>query len=548
MASISETKTAEHVIRLRDDSLAEQFNFRSLWQDTADWILPMFGRITSVRTPGERLGVHLSDVTARTEARNMASGLSAQIIPPDSTFFELQGDDRDNRDDGEIEEYMGELSEDTHSILFDSNFKEEFDGSLQSHLVFGNACLFPKWSVKRGLTHRSYPIGSYQLRQDEDGIIDTLILTVKRTARQLHQQFGNKIGPQVRKALEDEALGRESNDLFDIIQIVRPRTDRDVRSISNLNMPVQSLYIGELDRNILEESGFPEFPFSTPRWWKSPGELYGRGQGTEILPQVLKLNQMELDHADSGNMWVRPPLEILESYDGSVMMMPAALHHVVERQTITAVDLGARGAYPVSKDALEAQRDIVKEAFLKNALEQISSLTGDRRTTVEIFARLKEGFKKLSQPIGRVFTELLNPDIQRVVKLLIRNGVVRQPPPQLRRVKIKYTGPLALALQDQQVEAFDLWLDMVTRMEEVQLGTVDNIDFDQASRDVGRSMGVKESHVRPIADRDQMRQARQAAQEQQQALAAAQTLAQGYGQTTKAPEPGSAAEQLQGAV
>ncbi len=548
MINQTELRIAEGVIRLRNDALAAQSNFRDLWQDTADWILPMFGRIQTQRSPGERLGVHLSDVTARTEARNMASGLSAQIIPPDQTFYELQDDSRETRDNQEHIEYLGQLAEDSHGILFDSNFKEEFDSSLLSLIVFGNAALFPNWSVQRGLTHRSYPIGSYQLRQNEDGIIDTMILTVKRTARQLEQRYGDAIGEHVRKALDDQVAGRDTENEFSVIQIVRPRTDRDVRSITNMNMPFQSLHIGELDRNILEEGGFNSFPFATPRWWRSPGELYGRGQGTEILPQVQKLNQMETDSADSGNMWVNPPLEILESFDGVVNIAPRALHHVTELNTIKAIDLGARGAYPISKDALEGQREIIKEAFLKNALEQISSLTGDRRTTVEIFARLKEGFKKLSQPIGRTFSELLNPDISRSIRMLIQNGEVAPPPPTLKNVKIKYTGPLALALQDQHVEAFDLWLDMVTRMAEVKPNSVDNIDFDEASRDVGRFMGVKESHIKPIKVRDEEREALAKAQQAQAELEAAQVAAQGYGQTTKAPEPGSAAEQLTGAM
>ena len=550
MPSQSEQKISENVINLRDDAWSKQQNFRNLWQDTADWILPMFGRIQTQRAPGERLGVHLSDVTARTEARNMASGLSAQIIPPDQTFYDLQ--DGGFEEDNENVEYLGRLTEATHSILFDSNFKEEFDDALLSEVVFGNANLFPSWTPKHGLNHRNYPIGSYQIRRNENGIVDTVILTLPRTARQLQQRYPKTIGENVKKALESEAAGREVQDIFKIIQIIRPRTDFNRRlpfgMKNSLNMAFQSLHIGEIDRNILEEGGFEEFPNAIPRWWRSPGEIYGRGQGTEILPQVTKLNQMELDHADSGNMWVRPPLEILESYEGKVIMAAGALHHVVERQTISAVELGARGAYPVSKDALEGQRDIIKEAFLKNALEPISHLTGDRRNILEIVSRLKEGFKKIGQPIGGVFTELLNPDISRVVKLLIRNGQVEQPPPQLQRVKIKYTGPLALALQDQHVEAFDLWLDIVTRMEEVQPGTVDNIDFDEASRDLGRFMGVKESHVRSTSKRDQIRQQRQEALQQQQALEAAQVAAQGYGQTTKAPEAGSAAEQLQGAL
>jgi len=546
MAKESEQKRAERIIAIRDAELSSQANFRTLWQDTADWELPMFAKIQTMRVPGEPLGVELHDITARTEGRSMASGLSALIIPAGQEFYDLKGADRQVRDDSEVEEYMAELTEDVHEEMFGTNFIEELNAALESLVFFGNADIFPNWTRTTGLTYRSYPIGSYQLRQNKDGKIDTKILTLKRTARQLKQQFPDTIGEHVKKALEEQERGsNNTNQIFQIIQIIQPRSDFDRNKVDNLNMPFQSVFVAELDRNILAESGFRFFPFAVPRWFRSPGETYGRGIGTEILPQVRKLNLLEADKTQAGNRWVEPPLEVLESFDGTVNLSPRAQNFVMELNSIKAIDLGAKGSYPISREELEEQRGIIREAFFKTAFEPLTGLTGDRRTTEEIRGRLGEALKKLSLPLGRIFSELLTPLIERTVRLLIQNGVVRQPPPQLRRTKIVYTGPLALALRDQHVIAFDNWLTFTERMEELQPGTIDNIDFDEASRDLARFMGVKESHIRPIDKREEIRVERQRREEEAAALEQAQVLAQGYGQTTKAPEPGSAAEELQ---
>ncbi len=540
-----DTKRAEAVISLRDAAFSEQANFRNLWQETADWELPMFAKIQTQRVPGETLGTELHDITARTDGRSMASGLSSLTIPAGQEFFDLKSSDRENRDDAEVEEYLSELTEDVHEAMFGTNFIEEYNSALESEVFFGNAAVFPNWSVKTGLAYRSYPIGSYQVRENSDGKIDTFILTVKRTARQLKQQFGDSIGTHVTKALEEMDRGDKTNQIFEIIQIVQPRADRNPDMIDNKNMPFESLHIGVLDKNILSEGGFKVFPFAVPRWFRSPGEVHGRGIGTEILPQVKKLNQMERDKTQAGNRWVDPPLEILETFDGNVNLSPRAQNFVVETGTIKAVDLGAKGSYPIAREELEGQREIIHEAFFKPAFEPLTPLKGDRRTTEEIRGRLGEALKKLSNPLGRLFSELLNPLIQRTVMLLISNGVVRQPPPQLRNVKIQYIGPLALVLRDQHVIALDNWLTFTERMENLQPGTVDNIDFDEASRDTARFLGVKESHIRPIVKRDEIRAERQRREEAQAALEATQVAAQGYGQTTKTPEPGSAAEELQ---
>ena len=55
----SETKRAERIIAIRDSEYSSQANFRQLWQDTADWELPMFAKIQTQRVPGEPLGVEL---------------------------------------------------------------------------------------------------------------------------------------------------------------------------------------------------------------------------------------------------------------------------------------------------------------------------------------------------------------------------------------------------------------------------------------------------------------------------------------------------------
>lgn len=535
------------MINLRDQAYADQANFRSLWQDTSNWVLPLHGRIEESRTPGERLGVHINDITAILEVRNMASGLSAQIIPPGQEYFKLANADED-QDNDEINSYLDSLTEWAHTEQYNSNFIEEFNVALLSLIVFGNAAFYPYWTLRTGLTHRNYPIGSYQVMQNEDGVIDTFILSCKKTLHEVVSRYQD-LGKGMASDLEALKAGRgEPFKQYEIVQLIRPRASRDANSMTNVNMPWESVHVCKEDRYVLEESGFPEFPIAVPRWSRSPGEVYGRGIGTEILPQVTKLNQMELDITFAGQQWAKPPLEVLDTFDGNVNLTPGAQNFVTQLNSIKGIEFGARGQYPYGKDILQDQRSIVQEAFFKSTFEQLSMLTGDRRTTAEIYGRMKEGFKKISQPIGRIFSELCSPVIQRSVRLLIDNGAVPSPPPSLRSAKIEYTGPLALALRDQHVEAFDIWFDFGARMEEVSPGALDNIDFDESIRDIGRFLGVKESHIRKIAERDAIRERRAEQLRQQQALEAAQVAAQGYAQTNQAPVPGSPAENLQGVL
>ena len=68
------------------------------------------------------------------------------------------------------------------------------------------------------------------------------------------------------------------------------------------------------------------------------------------------------------------------------------------------------------------------------------------------------------------------------------------------------------------------------------------MDSDKGYRDLGASLGVKTDHIRPVDERDELRDEREQQIEQQQQLEIASQLAEGYGKTTKAPEEGSLAE------
>ncbi len=274
---------AKEIIALRDRELSKQQNFRTLWQDTADLMYTLENKIASTGSRGEPATTHLIDTTAKTEKDNMTSGLISQLIPAGQEFFGLRASDRRLNALQNIERYFSMITEATHEAMFGSNFMLQLDNTIKSEIVFGTGNIFSDWRFNKGLFYRDYPIGSYQIIENEMGVIDTMILTVKKTAAQAAERFGDNIGDKVKAALAKEA---DANDGFSFIQLVRPRKQRQRGRIDVLGMPWESYYVSEEDEKIIEESGYPEFPFHTPRWTKSSSEVHGRGVGTEILPQV----------------------------------------------------------------------------------------------------------------------------------------------------------------------------------------------------------------------------------------------------------------------
>lgn len=539
------SKRAQEIINLEKNlrNGTEMSNFRALWQNTADLMYPRENQIIDQTSPGEDKTRGIYDPTAIMESQNMASGLAQNLVPPGQKFFALKTVDMRLRDIESIKRYLSYVTEITHDELFASNFMLQLTETLRSLVVFGTGNIFSEYKTK--LNYKDFPIGTYSILENADGTVDTMILRFPMTAIQASEEFENP-GKSIVAAMKHED---SQNNKFDFIHIVRPRKARNVLFSNNMNMPIESVFVSVIDIEEVDEGGFEEFPYHVPRWLKSSSEKFGRGQGTEILPQVRVLNRMMSDFIELGNKLVNPPLQVLESFEGDVDVTPGAQNPVMEMNSIGTFNQNALGNFPVCKDIIEMQRQLVKDAFFSSAFAPLTDLSGDRRTTLEIRQRVQESFKKIGSPIGRIQSELFTPLISRTVLLLLRNGKIPPPPAELAgsSFSVEYVGPMSLALKSSEVEASQQWIGIVGEIEQISQGAIDNIDFDDAVRRMARAFGVNEEDIASQEQVDEKRAARAKAQAEMQAMQLAQVAGQAYPGATKAPEAGSPAEALMGA-
>ena len=80
---------AKEIIREQEREEQKAANFRNLYQQVADHMLPRENQIIGVRTPGEDKSQQIIDPTAMLDLQDMASGLSAAFFPPGELAFGL---------------------------------------------------------------------------------------------------------------------------------------------------------------------------------------------------------------------------------------------------------------------------------------------------------------------------------------------------------------------------------------------------------------------------------------------------------------------------
>ncbi len=533
---------AKEIIKEQEREETKAANFRNLYQEVADHMLPRENQIIGVRTPGEDKSQQIFDPTAMLDLQDMASGLSAAFFPPGELAFGVTVKDRAVASIDRVKRYLALVAQIAHDELFASNFMLQLNETLSSLIGFGTGNLFSEW--KLGLNFKDWDVSFYTIKQNSAGIVDTVITKFPLTARQAIQEFDDAAGEKV---LEDSKNPEKESDKFEFIHRIGPRKERNRQFTDSLNMPVESIFVNVKEQLIVEEGGFEEMPNAVARWKKSSNEVMGRGQGTVALSITKELQQMHSDFVECGNKWNNPPRQSLaNAVEGQVDVRPGANNIVTQIDAIKALDQGIRGNFPITKDMLEFTQGIIHRIFFVDVFAPLANLPGDRRTTLEIRERIKQAVKKLAGPIYRLQSELFTPVITRSILLLIRNGVIPPPPAELkgRGFGIEYVSELALAMRDQQARAFIQFATLVTELDTVFPGAKDIVNIDRSLPDIAFTFGLKVDHLSTEEEITVARDARRIALEKRQVLEAAQVAGQAYGQTTKAPEEGSLAGAL----
>ncbi len=535
---------AKEIIKEQEREEQKAANFRNLYQEVADHMLPRENQIIGIRTPGEDKSQQIFDPTAMLDLQDMASGLSAAFFPPGELAFGLTVKNRAIAAQDNIKRYLALASEITHEELFASNFMLQLNETLSSLIGFGTGNLFSEW--KLGLNFKDWDVSFYTIKENSSGLIDTVIIKFPFTARQAVQEFKENAGEKV---IEDSKNPERSENKHDFIHRIGPRRERNRGFTDSLNMPIESIFVNVKEQHTIEEGGFEEMPNAVARWKKSSNEVWGRGQGTVALSITKELQQMHSDFVECGNKWNNPPRQSLSgAVEGRVDVRPGANNIVTQIDAIKALDAGIRGNFPITKDMLEFTQGIIHRIFFVDVFAPLENLKGDRRTTLEIRERITQTVKKLASPFYRLESELFTPNITRSVLLLIRNGIIPQPPPELQGQSfgIEYVSELALAIRDQQSTAFRQFATLVVELDSVFPGAKDTLNMDRALPDIAHTFGLKTDHLSTQEEIQAAREQRAIDRAEQKALAVAQVAGQAYPGSTKAPEAGSPAEALIG--
>ena len=552
----------ENMAKSRDEQLVEEalddwkqmkgrrHNWDEHWEEIAEILWPdmrhTFRPGTDRFEPGERKTAHQLDATPQIALSRFSAIMESLLTPRNQRWHRLRASVDELNRDREVQLWFDTVTD----ILFRQRYAPKANFSAQNQLSFksiggfGTTVMFIDAldGVEPGLRYKSVPIGQVYIRENHQGVVDTVLRYFPLTARQAMQNplYRDSLPEDIKSVVNDQPH-RE----FFFIHLVKPREDFVQDALDPRLKPFMSVHVSVTGKKLLHEGGFNTFPFAVSRWEQAPNEVYGRSPAMMALPAMKTLMAQKRTILKQGHRAVDPVL--LANDDGiigNVSLRPGAVNFGgVNADGKELIKPLQTGRVDIGLDMMDQERAVINDAFLVQ-LFQILTETPDRMTATEVIERTREKGILLAPTVGNQQSEYLGPLIEREVEVLAFMGLLPPMPGLLLEARgefeIQYDSPISRAMRAEEAAGIQRVIESMLTMINItgDPSPMDNFDMDAIARETADIQAVPERWLRSEEDVVTLRDQRAQAQAEQQELEAAGGQAQMIGALAKAKKEG----------
>lgn len=547
--------------RLRTNLENERSSFLSHWRELNDYILPRRGRFQITdRNRGDRRTKNIVDSTATFAARTLSSGMMSGVTSPARPWFRLTTPDPDLAEHAAVKEWLHVVTQRMSTVFLRSNWYNVLPTLYYDLGVFGTAAMMIEEDEEDVIRCTSFPVGSYMIANDSKGRVRVFMREFGMTIRQLVERFGqngkdmSNLSSVVREAWENN---RNVDNWQDVVHVIMPNPEYDSQKLESKYKPFISCYY-EKARNddlYLEESGFDEFPVFVPRWAVTGEDVYATDcPGMTVLGDVKQLQLGEKRGMQAIEKQINPPLVGPPSMRNfKVSELPGDISWVSESQYQTLRPL--HEVTPQIRD-LEFKQDQVRTRIRSGMYADLflmiayADMTGGKqpKTAYEIAERKEEKLIALGPVLEQLNQDLLDPGVDRTFAIMLRAGMIPEPPQELEGVplKVEYISIMAQAQQMIGLSSLERFAGFVGNLAASQAASPqssvwDKIDLDQSIDEYGIMTGVPPRIIVPDDQVAQIRDERAKSQKVAEAAALANQTSQTAKNLSQSPTGGDTA-------
>lgn len=519
--------------------------FWNLWRELADFYLPK--RYVWLQSDTERRvrnakNPHILDGTGTAAARVLAAGMLNGITSPSRPWFSLRIPGFSDDPDSEARLWVDEVTRRMLTIMSETNLYNALATMYLDLVVFGSAACLIYEDTEKVFRCYSPALGEYYFGQDFRGLVNTFGREISMTVAQIVGQFGKEnCSHSVREAFK--AGGARLQDHHKVSHLIEENVDGKSKIAKKFRFRETYWESGSNEDKVLAERGFNEMPGIFPRWELTANDAYGTSPAMDALPDVIQLQHETKKKAQGLDKMVSPPvIADIQLKHSPTSLVPNGVTYIAGNN-----NMGVRPAYQVQIPLQELAMDIqdvrtrVRETFHNPLFNMISQLDTVRSAT-EIDARREEKLVLLGSVLERFENEALDPLINRVFQIMLRQGLLPEPPEEIgdAPIEIQYVSILSTAQKAIGAAPVERWVGLVGNLAAVAPQVLKVPNWEELVRNYGEAIGVAARDMNSRATVDAMNEEERAQQEAQEAQVTGANLVDGAKQLSETDVGGGA--------
>ncbi len=510
----------KHYLRRLAALEQERAGWEPHWRELASMFLPRRARFLNSgdkANQGKKSDINLVDSTGILAARTLASGMQSGLTSPARPWFRLTLQDAEAARRGGSAAWLRAVQEVLENAFARSNFYDSAHMLYHELDVFGTGCMLVEEDSETTMRCRTLTAGEFCLDTNAAGRVDTLYRRVLMTARQILDAW-----PDTRPQRIKDMADKDNGDRLEVLHLIEPNPDHNEERKDGKSRPFISVFMlmcGQ--REVLEESGYYEFPVLAPRWDVTGDDVYGKSPAMDALGDVKMLQRMRKDGLESLAKEVNPPLLVPSTLrDQGLNATPGSINYfspLAQGQQAISPLYQVRANLQSLEATIAAVQRQIREVLFNDLFLMISN--ADRNMTArEVAERNAEKMLLIGPVLDRLHSELFQPLVVRVFGIAVRQGLVPVPPPELQggELKIEFVSILAQAQKSAGVSSVQQVLSFAGGAAQMNPAVLDKLDLDEAVDQVADMLGVS-AIIRPDEAVAELRARReQQAQQMQQ--------------------------------
>lgn len=542
-----EQKIRLELERLRSQLLTERSTFLSHWQELGRYIFPRRTRLfTTDVDRGTRRNQNIIDSTGGLAARTLRSGMISSFTSPSRPWFRLTTLDPDLAKRESVKEWLYDVTWLMSETFLRSNVYNSLSTVYGDIGVFGTGAMLIEESFDKVIHTYPFAIGSYYIFADDRLKINGFMRDFRLTVRQIVEKFGVKQGStdidwSNISALVKGLWDRGTTEAWiEMSHAIIPNPEWDPRSMFSDKKKYLSVYyergslggqysLSDLDTTkVLQKRGYDKFRVLVPRWEVTGEDVYGTYcPGMEALGDIQQLQMMERRGAQALEKLINPPMVGPSALRGAkATVLPGDITYLDVRdgqQSFTpAYQINPNFQQLESKE--EQIRGRIKKCFHEDLWLVISNLERGQVTAEEIRALQQEKLQEIGPVVDRLNQDLLDPLIDNTFDIMMAQGLIPPPPPELSKMplKVEYVSIMHQAQKALAAAGIERFWDFATKIREAEPdnpNALDKVNIDELIDRYGDALTTPPGVIRDDDDVAQMRDQRQQAAQQQQQMA-----------------------------